>query len=243
MQEFERGDSGFRSFVSVQSALVMYPIYTFGSEEQKQKWLPELAAGRKLGCFGLTEPGFGSNPGGMTTRARKVGDEYVLNGEKMWITSGTIADVAIIWAKVDDEDGKVRIAYLHGMAMASDAQDWAVRFSTTTNRPIVHLTFDEHSRGSDSSIGSKGRAEGGFFPLRSKWSPLAVADKPWRARPVSSGDCGFVRDSPAVARKHRPTPPSLERSSGRYGHLGNRAGHMRICWFHHRRIADLAYRT
>jgi len=108
MQEFERGDSGFRSFVSVQSALVMYPIYTFGSEEQKQKWLPELAAGRKLGCFGLTEPGFGSNPGGMTTRARKVGDEYILNGEKMWITSGNIADVAVIWAKVDDEDGKVR---------------------------------------------------------------------------------------------------------------------------------------
>ena len=85
----------------------MYPIYTFGSEEQKQKWLPELAAGRKLGCFGLTEPGFGSNPGGMTTRARKVGDEYVLTGEKMWITSGTIADVAIIWAKVEDVDGQV----------------------------------------------------------------------------------------------------------------------------------------
>src|SRR5277367_2216791 len=108
MQEFERGDSGFRSFVSVQSALVMYPIYTFGSEEQKQRWLPELAAGRKLGCFGLTEPGFGSNPGGMTTRARKVGDEYILTGEKMWITSGTIADVAIIWAKVadDPEPGK-----------------------------------------------------------------------------------------------------------------------------------------
>ncbi len=103
MQEFERGDSGFRSFVSVQSALVMYPIHTFGTEEQKQKWLPELAAGRKLGCFGLTEPGFGSNPGGMTTTARKVGDEYILNGEKMWITSGTIADVAIIWAKVQDQ--------------------------------------------------------------------------------------------------------------------------------------------
>jgi len=108
MQEFERGDSGFRSFVSVQSALVMYPIHTFGSEEQKLKWLPELAAGRKLGCFGLTEPGFGSNPGGMTTRARRVGDEYVLTGEKMWITSGTIADVAIIWAKVADEDDIVR---------------------------------------------------------------------------------------------------------------------------------------
>ena len=108
MQELERGDSGFRSFVSVQSALVMYPIYTFGSEEQKNTWLPALASGKKLGCFGLTEPGFGSNPGGMTTTARKSGDEYILNGEKMWITSGNIADVAVIWAKVEDEDNRVR---------------------------------------------------------------------------------------------------------------------------------------
>src|SRR6201981_4237711 len=103
MQELERGDSGFRSFVSVQSALVMYPIYTFGSDEQKNTWLPALASGEKLGCFGLTEPGFGSNPGGMTTTARKSGDEYILNGEKMWITSGNLADVAIIWANVPDE--------------------------------------------------------------------------------------------------------------------------------------------
>ena len=108
MQELERGDSGIRSFVSVQSALVMYPIHAFGSDEQKNKWLPELAAGRKLGCFGLTEPGFGSNPGGMTTRAVRDGDSYILTGEKMWITSGTIADVAIIWAKVADENDKVR---------------------------------------------------------------------------------------------------------------------------------------
>lgn len=107
-QELERGDSGLRSFVSVQSALVMYPIYTFGSDEQKNTWLPALAAGEKIGCFGLTEPGFGSNPGGMTTTARKSGDGYVLNGEKMWITSGNVADVAIVWARVDDEDGKVR---------------------------------------------------------------------------------------------------------------------------------------
>jgi glutaryl-CoA dehydrogenase len=104
MQELERGDSGLRSFVSVQSALVMYPIYTFGSDEQKSAWLPALATGEKLGCFGLTEPGFGSNPGGMTTTARKSGDEYILNGEKMWITSGTIADVAVIWAKVANEE-------------------------------------------------------------------------------------------------------------------------------------------
>ena len=108
MQELERGDSGLRSFVSVQSALVMYPIYTFGSDEQKNAWLPALAAGEKIDASGLTEPGFGSNPGGMTTHARKSGGEYVLNGEKMWITSGTIADVAVIWAKVEDEANRVR---------------------------------------------------------------------------------------------------------------------------------------
>jgi glutaryl-CoA dehydrogenase len=105
LQELERGDSGLRSFVSVQSALVMYPIFTFGSEEQKNTWLPVLATGEKLGCFGLTEPGFGSNPAGMTTRARKSGDEYILNGEKMWITSGSIADVAVVWAKLDGAGG------------------------------------------------------------------------------------------------------------------------------------------
>src|SRR5882762_11460062 len=101
-QELERGDSGIRSFVSVQSALVMYPIYAFGSEEQKNKWLAAMAKGEKLGCFGLTEPDFGSNPGGMRTRAKRDGTDYVLNGEKMWITSGSIADVAVIWAKVED---------------------------------------------------------------------------------------------------------------------------------------------
>src|SRR6202034_1678502 len=108
MQELERGDSGIRSFVSVQSALVMYPIYAFGSDEQKSHWLPKLATGEKIGCFGLTEPDFGSNPSGMRTRARKIGSDYILNGEKMWITSGSIADVAVIWAKVEDEDNKIR---------------------------------------------------------------------------------------------------------------------------------------
>ncbi|MBI4461705.1 MAG: acyl-CoA dehydrogenase family protein [Acidobacteria bacterium] len=102
MQELERGDSGLRSFVSVQSALVMYPIHAFGSEEQKDKWLPRLQKGEAIGGFGLTEPGFGSNPGGMLTRARKDGDSYVLNGEKMWITNGSLADVALVWAKEDD---------------------------------------------------------------------------------------------------------------------------------------------
>ncbi len=101
MQELERGDSGIRSFVSVQSALVMYPIFAFGSEEQKDSWLPQLAKGEKIGCFGLTEPDYGSNPGGMVTKAEKADGGYNLNGAKMWITNGTIADVAVVWAKLN----------------------------------------------------------------------------------------------------------------------------------------------
>jgi glutaryl-CoA dehydrogenase len=102
MQELERGDSGLRSFVSVQGALVMYPIHEYGSEEQKKKWLPELQQGKSIGCFGLTEPDFGSNPAGMRTRAVKDGSNYILNGEKAWITSGTIADVAVVWARTPE---------------------------------------------------------------------------------------------------------------------------------------------
>jgi glutaryl-CoA dehydrogenase len=101
MQELERGDSGIRSFASVQGALVMYPIFTFGSEEQKNYWLPLLSKGEKIGCFGLTEPDFGSNPGGMITKAERKDGGYILNGAKMWITNGTIADVAVVWAKLN----------------------------------------------------------------------------------------------------------------------------------------------
>ena len=102
MQELERGDSGLRSFVSVQGALVMYPILTFGSEEQKQRWLPRLQSGSAIGCFGLTEPGFGSNPAGMLTRAKRDGADWVLSGEKTWITNGSVADVAVVWARAED---------------------------------------------------------------------------------------------------------------------------------------------
>jgi glutaryl-CoA dehydrogenase len=103
MQELERGDSGLRSFVSVQGALTMYPIFAFGSEEQKRRWLPLLAKGEKIGCFGLTEPDHGSDPGGMETRARRTGKGWVLNGTKRWITNGSMSDIAIVWAKSDDE--------------------------------------------------------------------------------------------------------------------------------------------
>jgi glutaryl-CoA dehydrogenase len=101
-QELERGDSGLRSFVSVQSSLVMYPIYTYGSEEQKQRWLPAMARGEAIGCFGLTEPHGGSDPGNMKTVAKRDGDDWILNGAKMWITNGTIADAAVVWAETDE---------------------------------------------------------------------------------------------------------------------------------------------
>jgi glutaryl-CoA dehydrogenase len=136
-QELERGDSGLRSFVSVQSALVMYPIHTFGSDEQKERWLAAMQKGEKLGCFGLTEPDFGSNPGGMRTRARKEGNDYVISGEKMWITSGSIADVAVIWANNDEEGGKIRGFLVETDRPGFHAQDvhgkWSLRASVTSS--------------------------------------------------------------------------------------------------------------
>ncbi len=134
MQELERGDSGLRSFVSVQSGLVMYPIHAFGSDAQKDKWLPLLQSGKAIGSFGLTEPQFGSNPGGMLTRAVKKGDSYILNGEKMWITSGSIADVSVVWAKGEDE--KVRGFLIEKDTPGFKAFDvhgkWSLRASVTS---------------------------------------------------------------------------------------------------------------
>ena len=133
-QELERGDSGLRSFVSVQSALVIYPISAYASDAQKDKWLPLLQQGKAIGCFGLTEPQFGSNPGGMLTRAVRKGDSYILNGEKMWITSGSIADVAVIWAKCEDE--KIRGFLVEKGTPGFKAWDvhgkWSLRASVTS---------------------------------------------------------------------------------------------------------------
>jgi len=148
-QELERGDSGLRSFVSVQSALVMYPIYAFGSEEQKKKWLPALAKGEKIGCFGLTEPDFGSNPSGMRTRAKKAADGYILNGEKMWITSGSIANIAIVWAKVEDENNKVRGFIVETDRPGFKADDvhgkWSLRASVTSGLSLQDVTVPASS--------------------------------------------------------------------------------------------------
>jgi glutaryl-CoA dehydrogenase len=124
MQELERGDSGIRSFASVQGALVMYPIYAFGSDEQRNEWLPELAAGRRIGCFGLTEPDYGSNPGGMVTTARKTDGGWVLNGTKMWITNGSMADVAIVWAQTG-EIGDTR--GIRGFVVPTDVPGFTAR--------------------------------------------------------------------------------------------------------------------
>jgi glutaryl-CoA dehydrogenase len=144
-QELERGDSGLRSFMSVQGSLVMYPIAVFGSEEQKQRWLPAMARGEKIGCFGLTEPDAGSNPGAMRTRAARDGGSYVLNGEKMWITSGSLADVAVIWAKSEEHGGSVRGFLVERGTPGFSARDihgkWSMRASLTSALSLqdVHI--------------------------------------------------------------------------------------------------------
>jgi glutaryl-CoA dehydrogenase len=143
-QELERGDSGLRSFVSVQGGLVMYPIFTFGSEEQKKQWLPKLATGEAIGCFGLTEPDFGSNPGGMLTTARKDGKHWVLNGRKMWITNGTVSHVAVVWAKVDDTiKGFLVPNGTPGFTAPEQKHKWSLRASVTSELVMEDVRLPE----------------------------------------------------------------------------------------------------
>lgn len=133
MQELERGDSAVRSAASVQSSLVMYPIFSFGSEEQKRKYLPKLATGELIGCFGLTEPNHGSNPNGMETKIKDAGDDYILNGAKMWITNSPLADIAVVWAK--DEEGVIRGLVvergMEGFTTPETHNKWSLRASAT----------------------------------------------------------------------------------------------------------------
>ena len=143
-QELERGDSGLRSFCSVQGSLVMWPINEYGSEEQKREYLPKLASGEMIGSFGLTEPDFGSNPGGMLTTARKEGDEYVLNGRKMWITNGSISQIAIVWAKLE---GRVRgfivPTDLPGFSAPDHNHKWSLRASITSELVLEEVRVPE----------------------------------------------------------------------------------------------------
>lgn len=147
MQELERGDSAVRSAASVQSSLVMYPIYTYGSEEQKHKFLPKLASGEFIGSFGLTEPNHGSNPGGMETRLTKNGDHYLLNGAKMWITNSPICDIAVVWAK--DEEGKVRGVIVErnmdGFSTPETHNKWSLRASKTGELVFENVKIEEHN--------------------------------------------------------------------------------------------------
>jgi len=149
MQELERGDSGIRSFCSVQSSLVMYPIHAYGNDAQKEKWLPAMARGEKIGCFGLTEPDFGSNPSAMRTRAKKAGKEYVLNGEKMWITSGSVADVALVWAKSEAHDNRIRGFLVETDRPGFQADDvhgkWSLRASVTSGLSLQDVRVPEEN--------------------------------------------------------------------------------------------------
>jgi glutaryl-CoA dehydrogenase len=139
-QELERGDSGLRSFVSVQGSLVMYPIHAYGSEEQKEEWLPRLAKGEAIGCFGLTEPDFGSNPGGMRTVARRDGSDWILDGRKMWITNGTVADVAVVWARAEDGmRGFLVPKGAKGFSAPEQKHKWSLRASITSELVLDHV--------------------------------------------------------------------------------------------------------
>ena len=148
LHELERGDSGLRSFASVQGALVMYPIHAFGSSEQRAKWLSDLGKGIKIGCFGLTEPNFGSNPGGMATACKKDGDDWIINGSKMWITNGSIADIAIIWAK--DGEGIIRGFILEKGMKGFTSNDihgkLSLRASITSELSMVDVRVPDSSR-------------------------------------------------------------------------------------------------
>ena len=144
MQELERGDSGLRSFVSVQGALVMYPIHAFGSDEQKNRWLPLLQSGKAIGCFGLTEPQFGSNPSGMLTRAVRDGNGWVLNGEKTWITNGSLADVAIVWARTDEAaDAFVVEKGTPGFTASDIHGKMSMRASVTSSLSLVDVRLPD----------------------------------------------------------------------------------------------------
>jgi glutaryl-CoA dehydrogenase len=147
MQELERGDSGLRSFASVQGGLCMYPIYSYGSDAQKERWLPRMAEGHVIGCFGLTEPDYGSNPGGMLTRAVRKGSDWLLSGTKRWITNGTVADIAIVWAKTDDDiQGFIVERGMKGFEARDMKGKFSLRASITSELFLSDVVVPEANR-------------------------------------------------------------------------------------------------
>ncbi|HEU4952441.1 MAG TPA: acyl-CoA dehydrogenase family protein, partial [Holophagaceae bacterium] len=179
MYELERGDSGLRSFASVQGSLVMWPIYAYGSEEQKRYWLPKLAKGEKIGCFGLTEPDFGSNPGGMLTKAVREGNgKWRLNGTKMWITNGTVSDVAVVWAQTEDGiRGFLVEKGTPGFSAPEMKGKWSLRASTTSELVLEDVIVDEEQsllpnvKGLKGPLGCLTQARYGIA-----WGALGAAD-------------------------------------------------------------------
>ncbi len=175
-QELERGDSGIRSFVSVQSSLCMYPIFAYGSEEQKNRWLPDMAAGKVIGCFGLTEAHGGSDPANMKTNARKDGGDWVLNGSKMWITNGNLADIAIVWAQTDDGiQGFVVEKGMAGFAAQEIKHKMSLRASVTSSLFLDNVRVPEANRlpnvkGLKGPLGCLTQARYGIT-----WGPIGAA--------------------------------------------------------------------
>ncbi|CAN5628917.1 acyl-CoA dehydrogenase family protein [soil metagenome] len=175
-QELERGDSGIRSFASVQSSLCMYPIFAYGSEDQKKRWLPDMAAGKVIGCFGLTEPHGGSDPANMKTHARKDGDDWVLNGAKMWITNGNLADIAIVWAQTDDGiQGFVVEKDFKGYAAQEVHKKMSLRASVTSALYFDNVRVPESNRlvgvkGLKGPLGCLTQARYGIT-----WGPIGAA--------------------------------------------------------------------
>ncbi len=180
-REIERVDSGYRSSMSVQSSLVMYPIYTYGSEEQRRRYLPDLASGKKVGCFGLTEPDHGSDPGGMKTRARKVDGGYVLNGAKMWITNSPVADVFVVWAKTEDEKirGFILEKGMPGLSAPKIEGKFSLRASVTGEIVMENVEIPEENllpnvSGLKGPFGCLNNARFGIA-----WGALGAAEACW----------------------------------------------------------------
>jgi glutaryl-CoA dehydrogenase len=201
MQELERGDSGLRSAASVQSGLVMYPIYAYGSEAQKERWLPVLATGEKVGCFGLTEPDHGSDPGSMRTRARRAGDGYVLNGTKLWITNGSIADVAVVWAKEDD--GEIYGYLVEKGTPGFSTLDIHGKFSMRAPSPRSWRSRTAASRRRASCPGSRGC--GGRWAASTRRATASRGARwglPWRA---TTGPCSTPSNASSSASRSAPS--------------------------------------